>query len=454
MPKLFISYRREDSAYPAHSICERLKSHFGKESVFIDVDTIPFGVDFRNHLYEAVSKCDVVLAVIGSRWLDAKQDDGTRRLDDPRDFVRIEIEAALAREIPVIPVLVDQVVMPKNTQLPEALHELAFRNATQIRPGLDFSSDLDRLIRGLQKLLKHEPGQTPVPTPEKAAPHEKASSAIKTPISSRSVSNVHSTQSTPLKSAVETGTVITNSIGMKLKLIPAGEYLMGAADVSEHRGNTNETPQHIVTITRSFYLGVCPVTWEEFKLVMGMSPEKHTSGRFAVTNVSWSDAIGFCDRLSEQNGLISFPSDDVGRVLIMQGTGYRLPTEAEWEYACRAGTTTWWSFGNDENLFPEYGWCNIGDRLRPHPVGELKPNPWGLYDMHGNVDEWCLDWSDSYPVNSETDPVGGHAGMFRVLRGGSWQSKPGSCRSASRNCAAPIYRSDTTGFRVVLTLSD
>ena len=131
-----------------------MKSHFGRDSVFIDVDTIPYGVDFRKHLHAAVGKCDVLLAVIGSKWLDSRQEDGTRRLDDPRDFVRIEIVAALQRAIPVIPVLVDQVGMPKNSQLPEDLSELAFRNAAQVRPGLDFNSDVDRLIHGLQKLLK------------------------------------------------------------------------------------------------------------------------------------------------------------------------------------------------------------------------------------------------------------------------------------------------------------
>ncbi len=300
MPKLFISYRREDSAYPAHSICERLKSHFGKDAVFIDVDTIPYGVDFRKHLNDAVAKCDVLLAVVGSKWLDAKREDGTRRLDDPRDFVRIEIEAALHRDIPVIPVLVDQVVIPKNTQLPEALSELAFRNAAQVRPGLDFNSDVDRLVRGLQKLLKLEPGQAPIPTPEKTVPSQQASAPVVTPTTVPPASKVEPALKPPHQMS-DTGD-ITNSIGMKFKLIPAGEFMMGSSDSEPDRDiRIAEVPQHRVEITKPFYLSVYLVTQDEYKLVMG---KKFTGGgRRPAGSISFYDAVEFSNRLSHQEGL-------------------------------------------------------------------------------------------------------------------------------------------------------
>ena len=153
MPKLFISCRREDSAGVAGRLFDRLQSHFGRGSVFIDVDSIPFGVDFRKHLADAVSKCDALLAVIGDRWA-ATGPDGQGRLNDPKDFVRIEIEAALARNIPVIPILVGKTPMPREEDLPPSLRPLACRNACNVDAGPDFHAHLGRLIRGLEQVEK------------------------------------------------------------------------------------------------------------------------------------------------------------------------------------------------------------------------------------------------------------------------------------------------------------
>jgi len=156
MAKIFISYRREDSEAHAGRIFDRLTARFGREAVFMDVDTIPFGVDFVAHLDAAVSQCDVVLAVIGERWLDARHEEGPRkgqrRLDDPTDFVRIEIGSALARDIPVVPVLVGRASMPPAADLPDALKGLARRNAAEVRPGRDFHDHMSRLIHGLEEL--------------------------------------------------------------------------------------------------------------------------------------------------------------------------------------------------------------------------------------------------------------------------------------------------------------
>jgi hypothetical protein len=153
MPRIFISYRREDSEHITGRIHDRLGPHFGSDNVFMDIDTIPFGVDFREHLDEAVSQCDVLLAVIGENWLDVRHRDGPlqgqRRLDDPSDFVRIEIQSALARGIPVIPVLVGRAGMPREQDLPEGLKDLAYRNAVEVRSGRDFNDQIERLIRGV-----------------------------------------------------------------------------------------------------------------------------------------------------------------------------------------------------------------------------------------------------------------------------------------------------------------
>jgi hypothetical protein len=161
MPKLFISYRRDDSIGVAGRIYDRLAAHFGRDAVFMDVDAIPFGVDFRQYLNDAVSRCDVLLAVVGEAWLGICQT-GRRRLDDPKDFVRIEVEAGLRRGIPVIPVVIAPAKMPQEADLPETLRELAYRNALVIDPGRDFHSHLDRLIRGIE-------ASTPEPVPARPA---------------------------------------------------------------------------------------------------------------------------------------------------------------------------------------------------------------------------------------------------------------------------------------------
>jgi LSD1 subclass zinc finger protein len=154
MPKIFISYRREDSEDITGRIHDRLEPHFGHDNVFLDIDRIPFGVNFRQHLDNAVSQCDILLAVIGEQWLDAQHPEGQRRLDDLGDFVRIEIEAALARDIPVIPVLVGRARMPAQKDLPKGLKPLAFRNAAEVRSGRDFRDHVDRLIRGIEFLFQ------------------------------------------------------------------------------------------------------------------------------------------------------------------------------------------------------------------------------------------------------------------------------------------------------------
>jgi hypothetical protein len=151
--RLFISYRREDSAYISDRINERLTQRFGRQTVFKDVDSIPLGQDFRKHLREAVGGCDVLLAVIGRDWLAVDQKTGARRIDDPRDHLRIEVESALERDIPVIPVLVQGASVPAEADLPESLRPLAYRNAQQVRPDPDFNNDIDRLLRGLEQLL-------------------------------------------------------------------------------------------------------------------------------------------------------------------------------------------------------------------------------------------------------------------------------------------------------------
>jgi TIR domain len=152
---IFITYRRQDAGDVTGRIYDRLVQHFGRETIFKDVDSIPLGVDFRKFLGDAVGQCNLLLAVIGRQWLSGQNESGARRLDDPRDFVRIEIESALQREIPVIPLLVQGAAVPGENDLPPSLQELAYRNAIPIRPDPDFHSDIDRLIKGIELHFKN-----------------------------------------------------------------------------------------------------------------------------------------------------------------------------------------------------------------------------------------------------------------------------------------------------------
>ena len=172
MPQIFLSYRRSDSEYIAPMLSEKLQQHFGENSVFFDIDTIPLGVDFREYIGNAVGKCDVLLAIIGDQWLRAVDGRGNRRLDDPSDFVRIEIESALKRSIPVIPVLVDKVEMPSADDLPPSIQSIVFRNATELRAGRDLRLHMELLIKGLESLFKNQNPPQEKAIPEKAPVHE------------------------------------------------------------------------------------------------------------------------------------------------------------------------------------------------------------------------------------------------------------------------------------------
>ena len=222
-------------------------------------------------------------------------------------------------------------------------------------------------------------------------------------------------------------------VTMKLVRIRPGKFMMGSQD-SEQGRDVNEDPQHEVTISRPFYLGVTEVTQAQYEAVMGANPSAFRGPTNPVENVSWNDISGFCRRLSERTGRT-----------------VRLPTEAEWEYACRAGSKTRFCFGDADGSLAEYAWCRGTGGT--HPVAQKKPNAWGLYDMHGNVWEWCSDWLGTYAAGRAVDPQGTASGSQRVLRGGAWGDEPKYCRSAHRRSNVPDHRDHFDGFRVVVSVS-
>lgn len=238
---------------------------------------------------------------------------------------------------------------------------------------------------------------------------------------------------------------VTNSIGMRLALIPAGEFQMGSPD-SDADAAHDEKPQHLVRITKPFYLGVTEVTQEQYERVMGVNPSSFKGAQLPVESVSWEDAMEFCRRLSALSSERS-----AGRV-------YRLPTEAEWEYACRAGSKTKWSFGDDESLLKEHAWYSDNSNKTTQPVGQKRPNAWGLHDMHGNVLEWCSDWwQRKYSNATVTDPTGPgpDSNRMKVFRSGQSYNLTKFTRSASRaGLTAGAGLPGGSGFRIAFNPKD
>ena len=224
-----------------------------------------------------------------------------------------------------------------------------------------------------------------------------------------------------------------------------GIFQMGSPE--DEKDHDDDETQHEVTLTKGFYLGKYEVTQEQWEKVMGSKPSEFKGATLPVEKVSWDDAIKFCEKLTQME-------KTAGR--LPEGWVYTLPTEAQWEYACRAGTTTATAFGdslsrkqaNFNGGYP-YGGASKGPSLgRTTDVGVYPANAWGFHDMHGNVYEWCSDWHGDYPDGSASDPVGPSAGSYRVLRGGSWYGSGLLCRSANRNGDWPVRRNSDLGFRV------
>ena len=246
---------------------------------------------------------------------------------------------------------------------------------------------------------------------------------------------------------------VTNSIGMKLILVLPGEFAMGSPD-SDSMGCDGERPAHRVRITKPFYLGAYPVTQAEYERVMGSNPSDLAVSEFGspalraliispnkpVNGVSWEDAHDFCRRLSALPG-------EVGRA-------YCLPTEAQWEYACRAGSTTRWCFGDDDTQLGDYAWFSENSGMT-QSVGQKRCNRWALYDMHGNVWEWCADLYAPYAMCAEDAPQVAETGSGRMCRGGGANFDAKSCRSAvRRSITKPGYHDVTLGFRVAMTVAE
>jgi formylglycine-generating enzyme required for sulfatase activity len=387
MPRIFISYRRQDSKWQARPIFEAFAREVGRENVFMDVNSIPPGANFRKILKDWVDRCDALLALIGPEWIDARDPQtGQRRLDNPSDFVRIEIGEALGRDIPVVPVLLDGAALPQAHQLPDDLKELCDRQAEFVEYRT-FDADVERLIKKLQLGGKPQPDPAPVKSDDGRI---KIDAAI-----------VHgAADGRLLPGNGKSEWFKDHALGPEMAIIPKGQFVMGSPAGEEGREDS-EGPQHPVAIGAPFALGRLAVTLAEFGAFVeatghAMPDELYTfendkwesrkgrsfrnpgfaqTPRHPVVGVNWQDASAYCQWLSKTTG-----------------KGYRLPSEAEWEYACRAGTSTpfWWgsAISTDDANYDgnyTYGGGKKGQyRKATVPVESFKPNPRGV-GRHGKL---------------------------------------------------------------------
>jgi formylglycine-generating enzyme required for sulfatase activity len=476
---IFIGYRRDDTADVAGRIYDALALRFGRHRLFKDVDSLTPGTDFGQHIRSLLPNCRVALILIGPNWIDAHDQTGRRRLDDPNDWVRIEIETALATPgLAIVPVLVNGARMPDADQLPEGLQPLARRHAANIRRDPDFQSDVSKLAEaiggsvrsGMVNLgtIRAKAGigtnwRTPVGLFLVAAMSAAAVVALlvwspwgRVPdvAERQSTNGIEDVRSVPasdggspaVSSAARTEGEFDDCSGAgwcpTMVVVPGGRYLMGAP-AGQH-ASESERPQHEVTIRR-FAVGKFEITFDQWEAcasrggcTSNRAPDDASFGRGArpVINVSWRDAQEYVRWLSYQTN-----------------QSYRLLTESEWEYAARAGTTTAYFTGSsirdDQARF---------SARSTSPAGSFPPNRFGLYDMTGNVWEWVEDcFPGGQGVNYAVAPTNGSAvtsGMCgaRWLRGGAWDSDDNFLTSSFRQLDFAETTSPSFGFRVARSL--
>ncbi|MBV8336676.1 MAG: SUMF1/EgtB/PvdO family nonheme iron enzyme [Alphaproteobacteria bacterium] len=511
MTTVFINYRRDVCAGEARALFNELRQRLGEDSVFMDVDSIALGRDFRSALQKTLASCDLMLVLIGRNWTEVKDDKGRTRLDDPADFVRLEIETALKRDIVVTPVLVQGAHMPDPERLPPEMRDLVYRNGFELSHGR-WESDLAEMIHRLNLGPPIRDGSVRQPASVDAAsiaaiapakPRDRkrpglirlsrrqavgiaatatlrTAAVIAVPAIRKLISKpALRTISFEVASVDEKGTripsgtyaaaafteAVGSSAGLDMISIPAGSFVMGSpADEPERQ--PNESPQHRVTLP-PFFLGAAPVSQEQWAAVISAHPDRirrylepnpslFMGIDLPVETICWDDAEEFCLRLAA-----------------ITGRPYRLPSEAEWEYACRAGTVTPFNVG--PTITPDLAnYCGTGGavcgesegksiasdvyygvhytsgaygqgptgifRDTTTPPGTFPRNRFGLFDMHGNVWEYCLDTvTDNYaeaPLDGSAY-ISGPPATPRILRGGSWSHNPAICRSAYRDGNVP-----------------
>ena len=406
MARIFLCHASEDKAQ-VREVYHRLRALDGFEPWLDEEDLLP-GQNWSREIPRALQVSDFVL-VFFSRLSVAK-----------RGYVQREMKLALdaLQELPegtihTIAVRLDA------CEIPTSFRDYHYANLFE-------PTGFDRIVRAIRAELAKRPGAAPPPSLPDPLPRTSQPKRKTPPRATRPPCDTVS----PTPSIVPDAdtTTWTNSIGMEFVLISAGTFLMGSPD-TDAEADANEKPAHHVTISQPFYLGKYPVTQAQWEAVMGNNPSEFRGHPNApVDSVSWNDVHAFLHTLNEQE----------------RRGDYRLPTEAQWEYACRAGTEPP-RYHPDVNAI---AWYDANSNGQPQPVGQKVPNAGGLYDMLGNVWEWCHDEQRTYTADAVVDPMGPTAaGALRVIRGGSWSYSAQYVRAASRDALRPGYRHVVLGFR-------
>ncbi len=411
MSKILVSYRREDSADVTGRIYDRLVQKFGQGAVFKDVDSIPFGVDFRTYLDAQVAKCEVFLAVIGRDWIKKRGSKGASRLEDPGDFVRIEVESALKRQVLVIPVLVSGASIPPAERLPASLQGLSYRNGIAVRSGHDFHQDMDRLIGQLKKLPPAAPGEVPSHNPVEA----------KQPIAAQSL--------------IPRVKVLPREALVDIVKVPKGPFLYGEMRVRE-------------VVDHDYWIDTYPVTNEKYRAFIvadGYGNQAYWSSEGwkwkTKNNITVPERWNDNERNKADHPVVGVSYYEAEAYA--KWAGKRLPTEREWEKAAR---------GEDGRKYPwgeefDKSKCNSSEAEIGHttPVTQyLKGvSPYGCYDMAGNVWEWCAGWYDEGAAGacSVAVPGAAHRGTCVSPTGTGAMPTSGATASASvssRTLPSPV----------------
>ena len=447
--RIFLNYRRTDADAWADRVYERILQHLPRENVFMDIDgNIPFGFTWADWLDKQVAECDLMLALIGRQWV---AEFGARSAPGVHDFVRVEIESALARKIPVVPVFLGDAQVPAKADLPESVRPLLDLQAARLQR-TTFEADVTSLIEGAIRSIKLARGEdlTPPYTPPNPAGFVKIDAPI-----------IHGAKDGWFKPG---DTFRDADFAPEMVVVPPGSFMMGSKD---GEGDNDEHPPHEVTLAEPFAVSVAPITRGQFAAFIKQTAHDMSGGAYGWTGSKWKkddkyswlnpgfkqtdDHPVVCVNWHDAQAYIKWLHDQTG------AKPYRLLSEAEWEYCCRATSNGPYYTGVDiTKAQANFGRNENG--TTPVITEPLKytPNKWGLRDMHGNVWEWCEDnWHKDYngdPPDDGSVWQGGDTSL-RVARGGSWYDLPQYLRSANRNRSQPVNRYSGIGFRLARTLT-
>jgi formylglycine-generating enzyme required for sulfatase activity len=473
--KIFLNYRRSDAEAWADRLYERLVTQFPRGDIFMDIDgNIPLGQPWAAWLDSQVAACDLMLVLIGRSWVAAFQ---ARSAPGERDYVRVEIESALARKIPVVPVFLGDAPIPFPTDLPEPIRPLLGLQAIRLQR-TSFDTDARSLIEGVARSIKLARGEVEVAP---ATPATTARRTARPAIDQYRAEGRMKVEAKIVQGAPEgwfqpgngkTEWFKDHDAGPEMVVVPAGSFLMGSPENEPEREGLKkgtESPQHDVTIARPFAVGRHAITRGQFAAFTDSTGYKTDDRAYVWTGsefkndpkASWRNP-GFAQDDSHPVVCVSWDDAKAYAVWLTQqaGQSYRLLTEAEWEYTARAGTTTpfWWGTAitpaqaNYDGTCVYAGGGSYGEyRRQTVPVDSFKANALGLYNVHGNVGEWCEDiWHDTY-AGAPTDGsawLQSEGQSDRVIRGGSWFIDPQKLRSAYRSSSYSGFRSNIRGFRL------